>query len=1398
MAEANNKRKRKDSHRQTGESKRVKENDTEMLRAGLRATKSALDIGAKSFASKAPSSSSVRSNRSHPSSKAINTPLKRSHRPQDHNRRVTGPYGRPNRNQRFSEPLVIHNEEWILNNFSVPQAADYGLTNEVVDDPSSLIVAANLGAVTQSHQESPRLTNFFYKVSHKMELGDECMLLMSTGHGRDRAEAERNAHLHALCQLHDKGLMKEILPGGKFFMASGSASKSDDAAAKKQVIDFAARHDCFPIFEAHLGRSKLRKRLATAVVTIPDLGLTGLGRQNTAEAAMLQACLSLKLAAEARHEREGDGTLLVKDYTKLTSASSRQFLEFFAAHNKVHYNMVTEAVKEKSMQSQWLTKITLPGSQIPPTGEESTTTDRTFSGIPMKAKKDAEDVGYLAAGLALKKEDAVLWKLFVKEMKRGNGEILKPVRPIDIHLDYAGVEEMRRTVRAVEDANAKSSFDLAELERKASKSRTNNTSRQLTESQIEIKNKSLQRKLEEYEKDGSISELRRKRSELPMVIHKDDLLAMVNANDVCVVVGATGSGKTTQLPQLILEELTRSGKGGTCNIVCTQPRRIAAISVAQRVAVERNESLQESVGYAVRFDSKLPKFGGSINYCTTGILLRQLQENKDIVLDGLSHIIVDEVHERDIQIDFLLVILKQLMAERKAAGLPAIKLILMSATIDTNLFCRYFGSGFKDERCPSISIPGRTFPVTTHHLNEIHALLSSSYDRRSASELYSKDTSTYISRELAPNLALTAPPTENNSEDEEAMDRATINWSAKGVVGADGELELTREKEDTITPVGLMSVMIAHLLKTTNEGSILVFLPGFQEIMALNRLLTSSKPLGLDIPGNPDYKLYMLHSAIPQMQQEVFEKIKPGQRKIILSTNIAETSITIPDVVYVVDSSKVRESQYDQAKRISSLISTWTSKSSAKQRAGRAGRVQNGHYYTMASEARHESLEVTAQPEILRTDLQELCLQIKSMGVPDIQTFLAQAVQPPASSSIENAIDHLQSLRALDEQENLTPLCRLLSTLPVKPSLGKMVLLAAIFKCLDPILILAAAATGKDPFLSPPDRRQEADRTKNKWADGSGSDHVAVLNAFKAWRALRSNNGNDDRAFAFENFLHYNTLVSMAQTADQIIELMQKAGIVKPDAQRRSRYRAMYGSDEENVHSESRPLQMALLTAGFFPNIAVQTFMSRALRTAHENAAQIHINSLAAPRTSGSGRYGPIAREDQIPAGTLFTFSQKTQADQTNVMLRSVSKTSPLAVIFFGGSSAREGSTLKVDDWIPFYVRPQQMKAIVDMNALLNSYLETTFARLGASNQRKLLAQAGSQDGFLEQDAAREPLVNGIVSALEATEAKPIRSFNDRHDRRPHTIQRNNAALTSKFNALFTKSTAARDERRLI
>lgn len=502
---------------------------------------------------------------------------------------------------------------------------------------------------------------------------------------------------------------------------------------------------------------------------------------------------------------------------------------------------------------------------------------------------------------------------------------------------------------------------------------------------------------------------------------------------------------TAQVPQILLEKAIKEGKGGECNIICTQPRRIAATSVAQRVAVERDEPLQKSVGYHVRFDSKLPSAGGSITYCTTGILLQQLRNSSDEALEGVTHLVIDEVHERDILIDFLLIILKRVLKERKILGKPDVKVVLMSATMDTELFSNYFQHRDKYGHlvpCPDLSVPGRTFPVKEVFLEDIKEILEAKHRSSDLVLLREPDTRDYLEVEgniasssnvasrVASRVPSRVPSRAASTRDvEEDTADATINWKQEVKIGADGQAILSNEKQDAIVPIGLLATVVAHIAKTTEDGAMLVFLPGLEEIQAVEETLRTRRPLGIDFNDERRFKLCLLHSSIPN-QNEVFDDVPQGCRKVILSTNIAETSVTIPDVKYVVDSGKLREKQYEQARRITQLVCTWISKSNSKQRAGRAGRVQNGNYWALFSKTRFDSMRATGLPEMLRSDLQEICLDIKAQGFTDpVAQFLSEAIEPPAPNVINSSISQLTTLGALNDEERLTPLGRVLATM---------------------------------------------------------------------------------------------------------------------------------------------------------------------------------------------------------------------------------------------------------------------------------------------------------------------------------------------------------------------------------
>jgi HrpA-like RNA helicase len=318
------------------------------------------------------------------------------------------------------------------------------------------------------------------------------------------------------------------------------------------------------------------------------------------------------------------------------------------------------------------------------------------------------------------------------------------------------------------------------------------------------------------------------------------------------------------------------------------------------------------------------------------------------MMDQVTHIVVDEVHERDIDTDLSLVVLKRLLADRKARGIP-LKVILMSATIDPTLFQNYFADA-AGVPAPVASVPGRTFPVTRHWLNDFVDELRADHGNRWVFE--DKLVSGYLNQEMASNPALFGPNT-----------------------GMDQKI-----------PYPLVALTIAHVIRQSTEGHVLVFLPGWDEIKKVSdTLLSSSGRLGVPFTDASKFTLHYLHSSIPAAEQKVIFSPPPaGVRRIILATNIAETSVTIPDVVYVVDTGRVKESRYDADRHVTSLVAAWVGSSNLNQRAGRAGRHRSGEYFALVSKNRRDSLHSHQMVEMKRSDLSNVVMHVKVQRFPFI------------------------------------------------------------------------------------------------------------------------------------------------------------------------------------------------------------------------------------------------------------------------------------------------------------------------------------------------------------------------------------------------------------------------------
>ncbi|KFO54699.1 Putative ATP-dependent RNA helicase DHX57, partial [Corvus brachyrhynchos] len=683
------------------------------------------------------------------------------------------------------------------------------------------------------------------------------------------------------------------------------------------------------------------------------------------------------------------------------------------------------------------------------------------------------------------------------------------------------------------------------------------------------------------------------RQKLPAWQERENILGLLESHQVLVVSGMTGCGKTTQIPQFILDASLQGSPSRVANIICTQPRRISAISVAERVAKERTERIGLTVGYQIRLES-VKSSATRLLYCTTGVLLRRLEG--DLTLQGVTHVIVDEVHERTEESDFLLLVLKDIMAQR-----PDLRIILMSATLNAELFSQYFHS------CPIINIPGRTFPVEQFFLEDVIAMTryvledSSPYRRKVKQEQNGRHKRTAfeeVEEDLRrAGLLETTDTVVRDSDPDQKLTLKQLLTRYKGVSKA--VLKTMSVMDLDKVNLELIEALLEWIVAGRHSyppGAVLIFLPGLAEIKMLYEQLQSNA-----LFNNRHSKrcmVYPLHSSLSsEEQQSVFLRPPAGVTKIIISTNIAETSVTIDDVVYVIDSGKMKEKRYDPGKGMESLEDTFVSKANALQRKGRAGRVASGVCFHLFSSHHYNHQLVKQQlPEIQRVPLEQLCLRIKILEMfseQSLHSVLSRLIEPPRTESLQASKVRLQDLGALTPDEKLTPLGYHLASLPVDVRIGKLMLFGTIFRCLDPALTIAASLAFKSPFVSPWDKREEANKKKLEFAVGN-SDYLALLQAYKGWRLSIKEGSQASYNYCRENFLSGRVLQEIASLKRQFAELLSDIGFVKEGLRARDiEKKWSQGGDgvldatgeEANSNAENIKLISAMLCAALYPNV---------------------------------------------------------------------------------------------------------------------------------------------------------------------------------------------------------------------
>ncbi|RPA83077.1 P-loop containing nucleoside triphosphate hydrolase protein [Ascobolus immersus RN42] len=618
------------------------------------------------------------------------------------------------------------------------------------------------------------------------------------------------------------------------------------------------------------------------------------------------------------------------------------------------------------------------------------------------------------------------------------------------------------------------------------------------------------------------------RMQLPAWKHRSEIVHALTKSQLLIIAGETGSGKSTQAVQFILDSMIQEGKAGKANIVCTQPRRISALGLAERVSYERGGLVGEEVGFAIRGESKQRKGLTKITFMTTGILLRRLQVGDR--LEEVSHVVIDEVHERSLDTDILLVLMKRLMAKR-----PDLRVVLMSATLNAQLFNKYF-----DGKAAVVEIEGRTHPVTDYYLDNILEMTGF----------------------IPPTSSLPASTPESAAYSLTIKDRI-LALGSKGI------------NYDLIASA--VKYLDLELYRINDPGGILIFMPGVLEIKRCIDRLEKNAGAG------ERYWCLPLHASLtPAEQKRVFERPSRKMRKIVVATNIAETSITIDDIVAVIDSGRVKQVGFSQEQGAHQLIEKWASKAECKQRRGRAGRVRQGACWKLfTKDTEVKRMAEAPEPEIRRVPLEQTCLSVMGMGIEDPTKFLASAMTPPEMSAVQDAVTLLEKMAAT-KSGKLTSLGRLLAMIPADLRCAKLIIYGCIFQCLDAALTIAAVQSTRSPFLSPQDKREDAKAARESFAESKSSgDLMVIYRAYEAWQRQRLfQSPKEMRKWCNVRFLNHETLKDIGSNKAIYASSLQELGFL-PLPMSMDRI-----PPELNRNNESEALIKALVAAAFQPQIA--------------------------------------------------------------------------------------------------------------------------------------------------------------------------------------------------------------------
>uniref|UniRef100_A0A7E4ZYR7 RNA helicase n=1 Tax=Panagrellus redivivus TaxID=6233 RepID=A0A7E4ZYR7_PANRE len=888
------------------------------------------------------------------------------------------------------------------------------------------------------------------------------------------------------------------------------------------------------------------------------------------------------------------------------------------------------------------------------------------------------------------------------------------------------------------------------------------------------------------------------RTTLPAFRLRNQIVETIDSHQVILVTGGTGCGKTTQVPQFILEEAEAHRQ--PIRIICTQPRRLPAIAVAERVAIERGETLGTTVGYHIRLEQKCDPRQTILTYCTSGVLLRML--TVDPMATNVTHIILDEIHEREQNTDYLLIALKEALRHRRD-----LKVILMSATMEGNrdTFLKYF----EHNHVGSVDVPARLHRVDKFFLSDVLAMTGylSCYQDSSIVNAFPQvgnwsDGSLYPSgyghqlhpsastpafsgadpiETIANQIASVAPGVSmqsavppygrqhsanslwangdtngfgpmsngwnaaspsyyeeitpspfgsfatgfNNTARQPACHPQMVAATLKQTAAVFGDKKLHTFTSDLVNTIRrsrlpraelvqiyqmctgnesfldcgsgpsvdceLVVSLIDFLMDSPIRGAILVFLPGYDDILSVKDRIKT----GLNSRTVP--QLFMLHSQMNSSDQHrVFDHFSnPTERKVILSTNIAEASLTIDDVVFVIDSGKAKEKTYDHETRISQLKVVSIAKSNAEQRSGRAGRCRPGYCFRLYSDDDYTNMIQTQVAEMKRAAIHDVCLHAKMFAPPgvSVKAFLGMAPEPPDAEAIDSSFTFLQQLGALFAftdrspfdadveppsfarannvvEPDLTELGSIIAQLPLDPQLARLLLFGVALQCFNPIVTLVAALSHRDPFNLPMgDERSTALAARDDLGRRDYSDHLMLVRSYMAFME-----GQGRPNVCRRYFLNLPTMRMIDGIRRQLMMELRRHNLIP-------HYVSQFDDPEINRYSNSWPMVQAAIVAGCYPGIGITRGGSKIkkIRTAMDNSTLLHPSSVVKRQLQFSGRreMQRFQSPDQSEAEITFLAFQELSRIDEGLTLRTVTATTPLHTLLFAGSVRMEKIIVK-------------------------------------------------------------------------------------------------------------------------